>query len=65
VSQSQVYQVTLDSNGAATMLASVPAAKLQPGQYEADVTFQYKGEKLMKKVDFTLAGGTQSQAEAR
>jgi hypothetical protein len=65
VAQSPVYQVTLDSNGAATMLASVPAAKLQPGQYEADVTFQYKGEKLMKKVDFTLAGGTQSQAEAR
>jgi hypothetical protein len=54
VAQSPVYQVTLDSNGAATMLASVPAAKLQPGQYEADVLFQYKGEKLMKKVEFTM-----------
>jgi VWFA-related protein len=56
VAQSPVYQVTLDSNGVATMLASVPAAKLPAGQYEADVLFQYKGEKLMKKVEFTLTG---------
>jgi len=54
VAQSPVYAVSPDSNGAATALASVPAAKLQPGQYEADMLFQYKGEKLMKKVEFTM-----------
>jgi hypothetical protein len=56
VMKSPPSPVPLDSNGAASMLASVPSAKLQPGQYEADVTFQYKGEKLMKKVGFRLAG---------
>jgi VWFA-related protein len=56
VARSPVYEVPLDSNGAASMLAIVPAAKLPAGQYEADVTFQYKGEKLMKKVEFTLGG---------
>ncbi len=50
--------VPLDSNGAASMLASVPTAKLQAGRYEAHVLFQYKGERLMKKVDFTLAGAS-------
>jgi VWFA-related protein len=57
VATSPVYQVPLDSKGEASALASVPAAKLPAGQYEADVVFQYKGEKLMKKVEFTLAGG--------
>jgi len=65
VAQSPVYQVTLDSNGAATVLASVPAAKLPAGPYEADVVFQYKGEKLTKKVEFTMAAGPQSQAANR
>jgi hypothetical protein len=65
LAQSPVYQVPLDSNGAASALASVPAAKLQPGQYEANVTFQYKGEKLTKKVEFTLAEAAQSRAESR
>jgi hypothetical protein len=66
VMKSPPSPVPLDASGAASILAKLPAGKLQPGgEYEADVTFQYKGEKLMKKVDFTLAGGTQSQAEAR
>lgn len=60
VATSPVYQVPLDSNGEASALASVPAAKLPAGQYEADVIFQYKGEKLMKKVEFTLVGGEAS-----
>jgi VWFA-related protein len=58
VAQSPVYAVSPDSNGAATALASVPAAKLQPGQYEANVIFQYKGDKLTKKVQFVLVGAT-------
>ncbi|MGB6830263.1 MAG: VWA domain-containing protein, partial [Terracidiphilus sp.] len=57
VAQSPVYAVSPDTNGAATAIASIPAAKLQPGQYEASVMFQYKGEKLLKRVEFTLAGG--------
>ncbi len=55
--------VPLDLNGAASMLASVPVAKLSPGRYEADVTFRYKGERLMKKVEFTLAEEPKSQSE--
>jgi VWFA-related protein len=65
MAQSPVYQVPLDANGAASMLASVAAAKLPAGQYEADVIFQYKGEKLTKKVEFTLAAAAQDQAEGR
>jgi VWFA-related protein len=58
VMKSPPSPVPLDANGAASILAKLPAGKLQPGgHYEADVTFQYKGERLMKKVDFTLAGG--------
>jgi VWFA-related protein len=34
------------------------AAKLPAGQYEAEVSFQYKGEKLSKEVKFTLAGAS-------
>lgn len=56
VARSPVYEVELDSNGAASMLASMPAAKLPAGQFVAQVSFQYKGEKLTKEVPFTLAG---------
>ena len=38
-------------------MAKLPVGKLTPGgKYEAQVMFEYKGERLMKKVDFTLAG---------
>jgi hypothetical protein len=58
VMKSPPSPVPPDKNGAASILAKLPAGKLQPGaHYEADVLFQYKGEKLMKKVEFTLAGG--------
>jgi hypothetical protein len=51
-------QVPLDTNGAASILAKIPARKLQPGAHcEADVWFEYKGERLTKKVAFTLSGG--------
>ena len=57
VAQSPVSALPLDANGAASMLASVPAVKLPAGHYEAEVSFQYKGERLTKRVEFTLAGG--------
>jgi VWFA-related protein len=58
VMKSPPSPVPPDTNGAASILAKLPAGKLQPGgHYEADVLFQYKGERLMKKVEFTLAGG--------
>jgi len=60
VMKSAPSPVPLDKNGAASILAKLPAGKLAPGsQYEAQVMFEYKGERLMKKVDFTLAGGGQ------
>jgi len=66
VMKSPPSPVPPDSNGAASILAKLPAGKLTPGgQYEADVLFQYKGERLMKKVDFTLAGEVRSQAAGR
>ncbi len=58
VMKSPPSPVLPDTNGAASILAKLPAGKLQAGgHYEADVLFQYKGERLMKKVNFTLAGG--------
>jgi VWFA-related protein len=58
VMKSPPSPVPPDKHGAASILAKLPAGKLQPGgHYEADVLFQYKGERLMKKVEFTLAGG--------
>ncbi|MGB6724426.1 MAG: VWA domain-containing protein [Terracidiphilus sp.] len=58
VMKSPLSPVPLDKNGAASILAKLPAGKLVPGgHFEADVLFEYKGERLMKKVEFTLAGG--------
>ncbi len=58
VMKSPPSPVPPDRNGVASILAKIPAGKLTPGsRYEADVLFQYKGERLMRKVDFTLAGG--------
>jgi VWFA-related protein len=58
VMRSGVSQVPLDANGAASVLASVPGAKLPAGQYQAHVSFQYKDEKLTREVKFTLAGAS-------
>lgn len=47
-----------DPSGAASILASVPLGRLPAGQYEARVSFQYKGQTTMKMTTFTLAAGT-------
>lgn len=47
-----------DASGAASILASLKTEKLPPGQYQAQVSFEYKGRKVAKMVDFTLAGAS-------
>jgi hypothetical protein len=47
-----------DETGAASILASLKTEKLPPGQYQAQVSFQYKGQKVAKMVAFTLAGAS-------
>lgn len=59
VMRSPASRIPTDPRGAASVLASVPAAKLGAGRFEARVSFQYIGEKLTKKVDFTLAEAPQ------
>ncbi len=53
--RSPASRIPPDPRGAASVLASVPAAKLPPGPYEARLSFQCEGKKLTKAVDFTLA----------
>lgn len=50
--------VPLDVTGAASILASLKTEKLPPGQYQAQVTFEYKGQKVAKMVAFILAGAS-------
>jgi VWFA-related protein len=59
VMRSPASRIPTDPKGAASVLASVPAAKLGAGHFEARVSFQYNGEKLTRKVDFTLAAVSQ------
>jgi hypothetical protein len=47
-----------DASGAASILASLKTEKLPPGQYQAQVSFEYKGQKVAKMVAFTLAGSS-------
>jgi VWFA-related protein len=47
-----------DATGAASILASLKTEKLPPGQYQAQVSFEYKGQKVAKSVAFTLAGAS-------
>jgi hypothetical protein len=56
--RSPASDVPLDATGAASILASLKTEKLSPGQYQAEVSFQYKGQKVVKTVAFTLAGTT-------
>ncbi len=58
VMRSPVYEVPIDSNGSASMLASVPAAKLQTGHFEAQVSFQYQRRTVDKKVGFQVVTGS-------
>jgi len=56
VMRSPASAVPQDSSGAASILATLPAAKFQPGPYQAQVSFEYKGQKVVRSVAFTLAG---------
>lgn len=51
-------EVPLDSMGSASILASLPSAKLPPGDYEAHITFVFKGQTVTKTVPFTTSAGT-------
>ena len=46
-----------DASRAASILAIVPVGRLPNGNYEAHISFQYKGETVMKATTFTLATG--------
>jgi len=47
-----------DATGAASILASLKTEKLAPGNYNAQVSFEYKGQKVEKMIAFTLAGAS-------
>ena len=53
--KSPASEVPLDSMGTASILASLPSAKLPPGDYEAHITFEFKGQRVMKAVPFTTS----------
>lgn len=57
IMRSAESQVSPDASGAASVLASLPAAKLQPGNYKARVSFQCSGQKLTNETTFIVAGG--------
>ena len=54
--KSPASDVPPDATGAASILASVKTKKLPPGQYQAHVSFEFKGQKVAKSVAFTLGG---------
>ena len=54
--RSPASQVPLDATGAASILASLPAAKFPAGNYEARISFQHSDKKLTKTVSFALSG---------
>ena len=57
VMKSRPSPVPLDATGAAPILAQLPADKLTPGsRYQAQVIFEYKGERLTRRLSFLLAG---------
>ena len=47
-----------DANGAASILANLSTKHLQPGNYEAQVSFQYKGETVKKSIAFVVGAGS-------
>ena len=51
-------EVAPDPSGAASILASVPMEKLPSGQYEAQISFQYKGQKVSKVTTFAVGAGS-------
>jgi VWFA-related protein len=55
VMRSPGARIPTDPRGAASVLASVPVTKLGTGHFETRISFQYNGQLLTRKVDFTLA----------
>jgi len=51
-------EVPTDGNGAASILANVKTQHLPSGHYQARVSFDYKGQKVVKSVAFTLQAGS-------
>jgi VWFA-related protein len=60
VMRSPSSEVRADANGAASMMVSVPTEKFPAGQYEAHLSFEYKGQTVTRTVPFVLrpTGGT-------
>jgi VWFA-related protein len=56
--KSPASNVPPDATGAASILAALKTEKLPPGQYSAQVSFKYKGQKVAKMIAFTLAGAS-------
>ena len=56
VMKTPASDVPPDATGAASILASLKTEKLPPGQYQAHVSFEFKGQKVAKSVAFTLGG---------
>lgn len=54
--RSPASPVPPDASGAASILASLPITKLPAGRYQAQVSFEYKGQRVAKTVAFTLTG---------
>jgi hypothetical protein len=55
VMNSPMTQVATDATGRASILAGVPAERLTSGQYEVQVSFQYKGGRVTRMMSFTVA----------
>jgi VWFA-related protein len=58
VMKTPASDVPPDATGAASILASLKTEKLPPGHYQAQVSFEYKGQKVEKRVVFNLAGAS-------
>lgn len=58
VLRSPVSAIPPDANGAASILVAIPVEKLPSGQYEAQVSFGYKGQKVTKATTFTVGSGS-------
>jgi VWFA-related protein len=51
-------EVAPDASGAASILASIPMEKLPSGQYETQISFQYKGQKVSRVTTFAVGPGS-------
>jgi hypothetical protein len=58
VLQTPSSEVAPDPSGAASILASIPPEKLPSGQYEAQISFHYKRQKVSKVTTFAVGTGS-------